>query len=70
MMTFKYRLAQIVKLPPIRRALIPLAMSLAGVKPTLVDVIRLAVRTTDSIRPAQLTDHFKAFGIINQVLDV
>ena len=69
-MTFKYRSAQIIKLPPAGLALVPLAMGLMGMKPTLVDVARLAVRAPNPIRPAQLTDRFKAFGVVNQMLDV
>jgi hypothetical protein len=30
----------------------------------------LAIRATHSIRPAQLADRFKAFGVVNQMLDV
>jgi hypothetical protein len=70
MMTFKYRSAQIIKLPPAGLALVPLAMGLVSMKPTLVDVARLAVGAPNPIRPAQLTDHFKAFGVVNQMLDV
>jgi hypothetical protein len=35
-----------------------------------VDVARLAVGAPNPIRLAQLTDHFKAFGVVNQMLDV
>jgi len=69
-MAFKDRFAQIIKLPSTGLALVPLAMGLVGMKPTLVDVARLAIRATHPIRPAQLTDRFKAFGVVNQVLDV
>jgi hypothetical protein len=45
-------------------------MSLVGMKPTFVDIARLTVRATNAIRPAQLPDRFKSFGVVNQVLDV
>jgi hypothetical protein len=57
-------------LPPTGLAFVPLAVGLVGMKPTLVDVARLAVRATHPLRPAQLTDRFKTFGVVNQVLDV
>ena len=69
-MTFKHGFAQIIKLPPAGLALVPLAMRLVGMKPTLADVARLAVRAPNTIWPAQLTDRFKAFGVVHQVLDV
>ena len=48
-MAFKHRSAQIVKLLPTGLALILLAISLVGMKPTLVDVTRLAVWATNPI---------------------
>jgi len=70
MVAFKHCPTQIVKLPSAGLALVPLAMSLVGVKPTLVNVTRLTIWATNSIRPAQLPDHFEAFCLINQVLNV
>ncbi len=69
-MTFKDRFAPISKLPHTGLAFVPLVMGLVGMNPTLVDVARLAIRATHLIRPAQLPDHVKAFGGVNQVLDV
>ena len=69
-MTFKHGFAQIIKLPLAGLALVPLAMGLVGMKPTLADVARLAVGAPNPIRPAQLTDRFEAFGVVNQMLNV
>jgi len=69
-MSFKHSFAQIIKLSSTGRALVPLAMGLVSMNPTFVDVARLAVWATNPIRPTQLTDRFKAFGVVNQVLDV
>jgi hypothetical protein len=46
-MSFKYRVAQIIKLSPTGRTLVPLAMGLVSMRPALVDVARLAVRATN-----------------------
>jgi len=69
-MPLKHGLAQIIKLPSTCLTLVSLAMGLVSMKPALVDVARLAIGATNSIRPAQRADGFKAFGVINQVLDV
>jgi len=70
MMPLKHGFAQIIKLPSTGLAFVPLAMGLVSMQSTLVDIARFAIGATNSIRPVQLADRFKAFGVINQVLDV
>jgi len=69
-MTLKDCFAQIIKLPSTRLAFVSLTMSLLRMKATLVNITGLAVRALNPLRPAQFTDHFKAFGVVNQVLDI
>ncbi len=70
MVPFKNRPAQAIELVPTRLAIISLTMSLVGMKPALVHEDATTLRTAHAIRPAQLMYNFKAFGVINQMLDI
>jgi hypothetical protein len=65
MMTFKDRVTQIIELLPTTAAFVPLAMGLAGVKTPFVDRTGRTFWATHPVGPAQLTDHCKAFCIVN-----
>jgi len=69
-MPFKNRPAQVIELVPTRLAFISRTTSLVGMKPALVHEGGTTIRTAHAIRPAQLTYNFKAFGVINQMLDI
>ena len=69
-MTFKDRAAQIIELLPTSLALVSLPMGLMRMKASFGDCTRPALWAAHTIRPAQFTDHRKAFSIIYQVLEV
>jgi hypothetical protein len=69
-MTFENRICQIVKLLVTSTAHISLSMSLPRVKTALFDLAGTASRALDPTRPAQLTDCFVTFSVINQVFEM
>jgi hypothetical protein len=70
MMTFKNRACQIIELPAAGLTHIALTRGVLCVKPALGAVGGITPRTPHAIGPAYLANHFKALGIINQVLYV
>ncbi len=69
-MTFKYRVAQIIKLFFATPTFVSLPMSLRIVKTTLTDCTGSAFGTSYPFRPAQFTDYFETFRIVYEVLYV
>jgi hypothetical protein len=69
-MSFKDCAAQIIKLLPTTLTFVSLAMSLPIVKTTIVDCAGPTFGTSDPFRPPQVTDYFKTFCIIDEVLDI
>jgi hypothetical protein len=61
---------QIVELSTTRLALIPLSMGLVVVKAPLVDLPTASSWTDHPLRPAQLSHHFIAFGIVHKSLNI
>ena len=66
----KDRPRQIVEASATRRALIALTRWLRVVMPLLGHVRAVTNRTVYPIRPAQGTDGFKAFGVVDKRLNV
>jgi hypothetical protein len=69
MMPFKDSLGQVIKLLVTILALIPLAVRLSIMKPTLVDKGTFTMGTANTVWPAQLSDLLVAFSIIYQILN-
>lgn len=65
MMTFKDRVAQIIKLLGTSLTAIPLPVGMVIVKPAFVDLVRATFWTADTLGPAQLTNFRIAFGLID-----
>jgi hypothetical protein len=70
MVSCENRVAQVIELVPTASAFISLSIGLIGMKTTLIDFVGYTVWATNSVRPAQLADHCKAFGVVNEMLDV
>ena len=69
-MTFKNRAGQIIKLPAAGLTLIALTSRLLRVEPALGTVGCVTARTAHPVGPVKLANHFKALGIINEILYV
>ncbi len=69
-MTFKDRVAQIIKLLAARLTTIALPVRLMGMKSTFADQLGGAIGTTYTIRPADFANFFVAFLLVNQVVNL
>lgn len=69
-MTFKDRAAQIIELLLTALTRVSLTMGLMRMKTTLLDHTRPTFRTAHAVRPAQVANHCKAFGVVYQLLEV
>jgi hypothetical protein len=69
MITFENRSTQFVKLLLARLILIAFAKTVAVMMSKFLDVGRITDRRVNALRSAQLTHHFIALLIVNQLLD-
>lgn len=68
MMSFKYRSRQIIKAFLTAMTLIPLSSPLLRMVPSLFVPVKVAMGTTDTLQPSQLSYHRRALAIIYHLL--
>ncbi|VFN06211.1 MAG: hypothetical protein BECKG1743F_GA0114225_111924 [Candidatus Kentron sp. G] len=69
-MSFENRTGQVIEISATVSAMIPLAFWLSFIAPMFYYFVRPTVRTTCTIRPAQLTDSMKTLGVIYNLSDI
>ena len=67
--SFEDRPTQIVKLLSACMVDVPLPVRIAVMVPSFFDLVRIAARAANPIRPAQLVYHFLTLRIVDQLLD-
>jgi hypothetical protein len=61
---------QIIEAPPTAMTVIALAVGLGLILAVLDDVLGVAMRTGDPVRPTKVSDGLEALGVVNEVREV
>lgn len=69
-MAFKDHTRQVVKAPPTGLAAVPLPIFLGVIATELDDVLVLAMRTQNTLRPAQAPNDFETLGIVDEIVNL